>query len=105
MLFRSRKFDEEAKYRRPPRRIGWLDIARSAAMTGTYLTANKFGVTDTMTNAVFSTMQYLWDDDGRYEASFRNIIIRSAIFGKKPIKRVIPERPKKEEKRRRRRTR
>nr|DAX84660.1 MAG TPA: crystallin beta/gamma motif-containing protein [Caudoviricetes sp.] len=99
----KKKFDEEAMYRRPPRRISWLDISRSAAMTGTYLTANKFGVTDTMTNAVFSTMQYLWDDDGRYEASLRNMIIRSAIFGKKPVKRVIPERPKKEEKRRRRR--
>jgi hypothetical protein len=101
----KKKFDEEAKYRRPPRRIGWLDIARSAAMTGTYLTANKLGVTDTMTNAVFSTMQYIWDDDGRYDASLRNMLIRSAIFGKKPIKRVIPEKPKKEEKRRRRRTR
>ena len=71
-------------------------------MTGTYLTANKFGVTDTMTNAVFSTMQYLWDDDGRYEKTLWNMIVHSAIFAKKPVKRIIPERPKKEEKRRRR---
>jgi hypothetical protein len=99
----KKKFDEEQKYRRPPKKITWLDISRSAAMTGTYLTANKFGVTDTMTNAVFSTMQYLWDDDGRYEKTLWNMIVRSAIFAKKPVKRVIPERPKKEEKRRRRR--
>lgn len=97
-----KKFDEEQKYRRPPKKITWLDISRSAAMTGTYLTANKFGVTDTMTNAVFSTMQYLWDDDGRYEKTLWNMIVHSAIFAKKPVKRVIPERPKKEEKRRRR---
>ncbi|MGP1470948.1 MAG: MuF-C-terminal domain-containing protein [Schwartzia sp. (in: firmicutes)] len=101
----KKKFDEEQKYRRPPRKITWLDISRSAAMTGTYLTANKFGVTDMMTNAVFSTMQYLWDDDGRYEATLWNMLVMSGLFAKKPVKRVIPERPKKEEKRRRRRRR
>ena len=58
----------------------------------TALTATKTGITDTMANSVFTTMQYLADDDGRYDSDIKNIIW-SAIWNKKPVDRVVPEKP------------
>lgn len=98
----KRKFDEEQKYRKPPATVGYIDIAKSLGMAATDLTAAKTGVTETMTNAVFTTMQYLLDDDGRYDRSLQKMIW-SAFWAKKPVKREIPERPKEEKKNRRNR--
>lgn len=88
----KKAFDNKQQYKKPEKRITYTDIAKAAGGMTTALTATKTGITDTMANSVFTTMQYLADDDGRYDSDIKNIIW-SAIWNKKPVDRVVPEKP------------
>ena len=93
----KKKFREEQKYRRPPNTISYADIMRGLGEIGTRFTAGRFGVTDPIADAVLGTMQYIFDSDGRYDATLRNMMW-SAFWTKKPVKRTPPEKPEKPEK-------
>jgi len=93
----KKKFREEQKYRRPPNTISYADIMRGLGEIGTRLTASRFGVTDPIADAVLGTMQYIFDSDGRYDATLRNMMW-SAFWTKKPVKRTPPEKPEKPKK-------
>lgn len=86
------KYDAEKQYKKPVKRITYTDIAKAAGGIATSLTAARTGITDTMANAVFTTMQYMDDTDGRYDPSLKNVIW-SALFNKKPADREIPDKP------------
>lgn len=88
------KWEEEQKYRKPPARITYAEIAGHAGKAISSATASKTGITSTAVNAVTSTMQYMLDSDERFDASLKNIIW-SAAFDKKPVEREIPEKPAK----------
>lgn len=92
-----KKIEEDEKYRKPPKRITYSEIARHGLGGIASLTAANTGVTSTVVDAVTGTMQYLNDTDNRYDADWRNIVW-SALFDKKPVEREIPERPPQEEK-------
>lgn len=85
---------EDKQYQKPPKRITYADIAKASGEIGTTFFAARTGITSTMANSVFTTMQYIADGDGRYDTNLKNIIW-SALFNKKPVERVIPEKPKK----------
>lgn len=91
-----KKIEEDEKYRKPPKRITYSEIARHGLGGMASLTAANTGVTSTVVDAVTGTMQYLNDTDNRYDADWRNIVW-SALFDKKPVEREIPDRPPKEE--------
>ncbi|UVM84268.1 MAG: large polyvalent protein associated domain 23 protein [Bacteriophage sp.] len=84
---------EDKQYQKPPKRITYADIAKASGEIGTTFFAARTGITSTMANSVFTTMQYIADGDGRYDTNLKNIIW-SALFNKKPVERVIPEKPK-----------
>lgn len=84
---------EDKQYQKPPKRITYADIAKATGEIGTTFFAARTGITSTMANSVFTTMQYIADGDGRYDTNLKNIIW-SALFNKKPVERVIPEKPK-----------
>ena len=88
----KKKFDEKLQYMKPAHRITGVDIAKSAVQTATAASAAKTGITDTMANAVMTTMQYMADGDGRYDKSLSNIVW-SAVWNKKPVEREIPQKP------------
>jgi hypothetical protein len=87
-----KKWEEDQKYVKPPKRITYAEIAGHGLKGISSLTAAQTGVTSTMVNAVTSTMQYMLDTDMRYDPSWKNIIW-SALFDKKPVEREIPKRP------------
>lgn len=87
-----RKFDEEQKYKKPPKRITWADIIKEAGGSAVAATAARTGITDTVANAAFTTLQYIMDGDGRYNKDAENIIW-SAFFNKKPVEREAPKKP------------
>lgn len=93
----KKKFDEKRQYMKPAHRITWADIAKGVAQTVTAVSAAKTGITDTMANAVTTTLQYMADGDGRYDKSLSNIVW-SAIWNKKPVEREIPQKPVKPKK-------
>lgn len=84
---------EDKQYQKPPKRITYADIAKATGEIGTTFFAARTGITSTMANSIFTTMQYIADGDGRYDTNLKNIIW-SALFNKKPVERVIPEKPK-----------
>lgn len=87
-----KKHEEDEKYRKPVKRITYSEIARHG-MTGlSSITASYTGLTSTMVDSITGTMQYLNDTDGRYDPTWKNIIW-SALFDKKPVERVVPEKP------------
>lgn len=88
----KKKFDEKRQYMKPAHRITWADIAKGVAQTVTAASAAKTGITDTMANAVGTTLQYMADGDGRYDKTLSNIVW-SAIWNKKPVEREIPQKP------------
>lgn len=90
---KKKKMKDDLQYKKPPKRITWADIAKAGGEVGTTFFAARTGITSTMANAVFTTMQYITDGDGRYDDSLKNIIW-SIILNKKPVEREIPERPK-----------
>lgn len=93
----KKKFDEKRQYMKPAHRITWADIAKGVAQTVTAASAAKTGITDTMANAVGTTLQYMADGDGRYDKTLSNIVW-SAIWNKKPVEREIPQEPVKPKK-------
>lgn len=90
------KWEEEQKYRKPPKRITYEEILSHGVTGLTTLTAARTGLTTTLTDAITHTMMYMMDKDMRYDASWKNIVW-SAIFDKKPVEREIPKKPPKEE--------
>ncbi len=88
----KKKFDENLKYRKPVQRITYADIAKPAVQAITSVTAGYTGITDTMANAVMTTMQYMADGDGRYDKSLSNIVW-SAVWNKKPVEVEVPKKP------------
>lgn len=90
-----RKFDEEQKYKKPPKRITYADIIKELGGSVVAATAARTGITDTMANAAFTTLQYIMDGDGRYDKGWGDIenIVWSAIFNKKPVEREVPKKP------------
>lgn len=93
----KKQFDEKRQYMKPAHRITWADIAKGVAQTVTAASAAKTGITDTMANAVGTTLQYMADGDGRYDKTLSNIVW-SAIWNKKPVEREIPQEPVKPKK-------
>lgn len=87
-----KKFDEEQKYKKPPQRINYIDIAKEAIGAVTSATAARTGVTDTIANTAFTTLQYILDGDGRYDSTMSNIVW-SAFWNKKPVEREVPKKP------------
>lgn len=90
------KWEEEQKYRKPPKRITYEEIISHGVTGLTTLTAARTGLTTTLTDAITHTMMYMMDKDMRYDPSWKNIVW-SAIFDKKPVEREIPKKPPKEE--------
>lgn len=104
MTPKQRKAYEEAKkYKKPEKEIGYLDIAKSAAQAASTFTAASTGVTNTITDGIFSALQYaadMMETDNYYDRDFRNVM-RSVLFDKKlraeePLPK--PEKPKKPKK-------
>lgn len=87
-----KKWEEDQQYVKPPKRITYAEIAGHGLKGISSMTAANTGITSTMVNAVTTTMQYMLDDDMRYDASWKNIIW-SALFDKKPVEREIPKKP------------
>lgn len=104
MTPKQRKAYEEAKkYKKPEKEIGYLDIAKSAAQATSTFTAASTGVTNTITDGIFSALQYaadMMETDNYYDRDFRNVM-RSVLFDKKlraeepPPKPEKPKKPKK----------
>lgn len=104
MTPKQRKAYEEAKkYKKPEKEIGYLDIAKSAAQAASTFTAASTGVTNTITDGIFSALQYaadMMETDNYYDRDFRNVM-RSVLFDKKlraeepPPKPEKPKKPKK----------
>ena len=95
-----KKYEEDKKYRKPKKEIGYLDIAKSAAQTVSTLTATRHGVTNTWSDGLFSIAQYVEDmmeTDNYYDPDIRNVL-RAVIFDKKLRPREVPEKPKKPKK-------
>lgn len=88
-----KKFDEEQKYKKPPKRINYIDIFKEFGGAVVSATAARTGVTDTIANAAFTTLQYMLDGDGRYDSTLSNIVWRSVFWNKKPVEREVPKKP------------
>lgn len=89
-----KRMRQDEQYRKPPNTISYADILRGAGSIGASLTAGTLGITEPIANAVLGTMQYIFDSDGRYDATIENMMW-SAFWTKKPVKRTPPEKPKK----------
>jgi hypothetical protein len=87
-----KKWEEEQKYKKPPKRITYPEIAGHVAKSAGGVIGAPYGINATMTNAVISTMDYLLDKDMRFDPTFKNIIW-SAVFNKRPVEREIPKKP------------
>lgn len=102
-----KKHEEDEKYRKPVKRITYSEAARHGMLGISRTSAAYTGLTATLVDSITGTMQYLNDADGRYDPAWKNIIW-SALFNKKPVERVVPEKPPappKPAKKRRRKTR
>lgn len=95
-----KRYEEDKKYRKPKKEVGYLDIAKSAAQTVSTLTATHHGVTNTVSDGLFSIALYVEDmmeTDNYYDPDIRNVL-RAVIFDKKLRPREVPEKPKKPKK-------
>jgi hypothetical protein len=95
-----KRYEEDKKYRKPKKEIGYLDIAKSAAQTVSTLTATRHGVTNTVSDGLFSIALYVEDmmeTDNYYDPDIRNVL-RAVLFDKKLRPREMPEKPKKPKK-------
>lgn len=97
-------YDEKQKHRRPERSIGYVDIAKAGAEALTSLTAASTGITSTMTDAVFTTMQRMLDTDDYYDPDWVNLL-RSVLFDRKLKRREAPPVPPRKKGKQRGRTR
>lgn len=87
-----KKHEEDEKYRKPVKRITYSEAARHGMLGISRTSAAYTGLTSTLVDSITGTMQYLNDADGRYDPAWKNIIW-SALFNKKPVERVVPEKP------------
>jgi len=95
-----KKYEEDKKYQKPKKEIVYLDIAKSAAQTVSTLTATRHGVTNTVSDGLFSIALYVEDmmeTDNYYDPDIRNVL-RAVLFDKKLRPREVPEKPKKPKK-------
>lgn len=99
---RARKKALEAEqYKKKPKIITNIDIAKTSGEIGASLLAGRTGITAPIVDAVMTSLQYLFDDDGQYEATLNNIIW-SAAWSKKPVRKEVPEKPPEKKKKGRR---
>ena len=95
-----KRYEEDKKYRKPKKEVGYLDIAKSAVQTVSTLTATRHGVTNTVSDGLFSIALYVEDmmeTDNYYDPDIRNVL-RAVLFDKKLRPREVPEKPKKPKK-------
>ena len=102
---RRRQYEENKKYKKPKKEIGYIDVMKSGAQTLSTMTAARTGVTNTLADGIFTALQYMTDSmekDPYYDRSMENVL-RSVLFDKKLRAKETPEKPKKHKDKRRRR--
>ena len=102
---RRRQYEENKKYKKPKKEIGYIDVMKSGAQTLSTLTAARTGVTNTLADGIFTVLQYMTDSmekDPYYDRSMENVL-RSVLFDKKLRAKETPEKPKKHKDKRHRR--
>ena len=98
------KYEEEKKYKKPKKEVGYVDIAKSAAQTVSTFTASRHGVTNTLSDSVFSAVQFtvdMMETDNYYDPRVKNVL-RSVIFDKKLREKEVPKKPEPPKKKQRR---
>ena len=98
------KYEEEKKYKKPKKEVGYVDIAKSAAQTVSTFTASRHGVTNTLSDGVFSAVQFavdMMETDNYYDPRVTNVM-RSVIFDKKLREKEVPKKPESPKKKQRR---
>ena len=89
------KYEEEKKYKKPKKEVGYVDIAKSAAQTVSTFTATRHGITNTLSDGVFSAVQFavdMMETDNYYDPRVTNVL-RSVIFDKKLREKEVPKKP------------
>jgi hypothetical protein len=98
------KYEEDKKYKKPKKEVGYVDIAKSAAQTVSTFTASRHGVTNTLSDGVFSAVQFavdMMETDNYYDPDIRNVL-RAVIFDKKLREKEVPKKPEPPKKKQRR---
>ena len=98
------KYEEEKKYKKPKKEVGYVDIAKSAAQTVSTFTASRHGITNTLSDGVFSAVQFavdMMETDNYYDPRVKNVL-RSVIFDKKLREKEVPKKPEPPKKKQRR---
>ena len=98
------KYEEEKKYKKPKKEVGYVDIAKSAAQTVSTFTASRHGVTNTLSDGVFSAAQFavdMMETDNYYDPRVKSVL-RSVIFDKKLREKEVPKKPEPPKKKQRR---
>ncbi|BEU87821.1 hypothetical protein TAMA11512_12850 [Selenomonas sp. TAMA-11512] len=90
------KLEEDKLYEKPDEAITYSEILQKAGSGAATFTAARTGITTTLVDSITRTMQYMNDEENRYEGGWN--ILWSVFFDKKPVKREILEKPKKEKK-------
>ena len=99
-----KKYEEEKKYKKPKKEVGYVDIAKSAAQTVSTFTATRHGITNTLSDGVFSAVQFavdMMETDNYYDPRVKNVL-RSVIFDKKLREKEVPKKPAPPKKKQRR---
>ena len=89
------KYEEGKKYKKPKKEVGYVDIAKSAAQTVSTFTASRHGVTNTLSDGVFSAVQFavdMMETDNYYDPRVTNVM-RAVIFDKKLREKEVPKKP------------
>ena len=92
-----RRYEEEKKYRKPKKEVGVLDVMRSGAQAVSTFTAARTGVTNTLSDGLFSLLQYaedMMESDNYYDPDVRNVL-RAVFFDKKLRPKEVPPKPEK----------
>lgn len=98
------KYEEEKKYKKPKKEVGYVDIAKSAAKTVSTFTASRHGITNTLSDGVFSAVQFtvdMMETDNYYDPRVTNVM-RAVIFDKKLREKEVPKKPELPKKKQRR---
>lgn len=94
-----RRYEEDKRYRKPKKEVGVLDVLRSGAQAVSTFTAARTGVTNTLSDGLFSLLQYaedMMESDNYYDPDVRNVL-RAVFFDKKLRPKEVPpktEKPK-----------
>ena len=100
-----RRYEEEKKYRKPKKEVGVLDVMRSGAQAVSTFTAARTGVTNTLSDGLFSLLQYaedMMESDNYYDPDVRNVL-RAVFFDKKLRPKEVPPKPERPKRRKARR--